>query len=467
MTPQSPYPRNMGPVDAMFWRLEQERSLRSTTMAVALLDSAPDRKRLGSAVNRACLRIPRLRQRVLELPAALSTPVWRSDPDFDIDYHLRWIAAPGAGELQPLLDLAASMAMRGFDRSRPLWEFVVVEGLADGRAALIQKLHHAVGDGQAGLALLAEIYDTERNPVRDERADVRLEPEPEEDESELRTEAIRTAFVERSRAARQMARDAISALGDPVTSVRRAFDELRSVGGIMSSGPGPFSPIMAGRSSRNRFATFRVDDERLKVVADVHHCKFNDAFLSALIGGLGLYHQRRNAPVNALRAAIPVSVRSADGSAAAGNRLAIAQFEAPLTEQDPGRRMRKVRSLLREQREPASLAAFEVIANMVNLLPTPFILPLVLEEMRKSDFVATAMVGPSAPFYVAGSRVESLIPFGPTAGAALNVTLLSYGGHASIGVTTDAVAVPDRDLLVECLNKGFDEVLNLGGRGIR
>ena len=129
--------------------------------------------------------------------------------------------------------------------------------------------------------------------------------------------------------------------------------------------------------------------------------------------------------------------------------------------------MRKVRSLLREQREPASLAAFEVIANMVNLLPTPFILPLVLEEMRKSDFVATAMVGPSAPFYVAGSRVESLIPFGPTAGAALNVTLLSYGGHASIGVTTDAVAVPDRDLLVECLNKGFDEVLNLGGRGIR
>lgn len=466
ITPQALYPRNMGPVDAMFWRLEQERSLRSTTMAIALLDSPPDRERLRSAVKRACLRIPRLRQRVLEFPAALSTPVWTSDPDFDLDYHLRFIAAPGAGELQPLLDLAASMAMQGFDRSRPLWEFVVVEGLANGRAALIQKLHHAVGDGQAGLALLAEIYDSERNPVREERVDVPLEPEPEEDESELRAEAIRTALIERPRAARQIARDAISALRDPFTSVRRAADELRSVGGIMSSGPGPFSPIMVGRSSRNRFAVFRVDNEALKAAASVHGCKFNDAFLSALIGGLGFYHQRRNATVNTLRAAIPVSVRSTDGSAVAGNRLAIAQFEAPLTERDPGKRMRKVRSLLREQREPASLAAFEVIANMVNLLPASFIIPLVLEEMRKSDFVATAMVGPSTPYYVGGSRVESLLPFGPTAGAALNVTLLSYTDHASIGVTTDALAVPDRDLLVECLQKGFDEVLNQAARGI-
>ena len=116
--------------------------------------------------------------------------------------------------------------------------------------------------------------------------------------------------------------------------------------------------------------------------------------------------------------------------------------------------------------DPASLAAFEAIANMVNLLPLSFILPLVLEEMRKSDFVATAMPGPSSPFYVAGSRVESLLPFGPTAGAALNVTLLSYADHASIGVTMDAAAVPDRDLLVECLKQGFDEVLKLSGRGV-
>ena len=457
----------MGPVDAMFWRLEQDRSLRSTTMAVALLDSPPDRERLRSAVKRACLRIPRLRQRVLELPEALSTPVWTSDPDFDLDYHVRWIAAPGAGELQPLLDLAASMAMQAFDRSRPLWEFVIVEGLTDGRAALIQKLHHAVGDGAAGLALLAEIYDTERNPVRDEAGDAHLEPEPEEDESALWAEALQTAVVERPRAARRILRDGISALGDPVASLRQATDELRSVGGIMSSGPGPFSPIMTGRSSRSRFASFRVPDEALKAVANAHDCKFNDAFLSGLIGGLALYHQRRKAPVNALRAAIPVSVRSSDEAATSGNRLAIAQFEAPLTEQDPGVRMRKIRSLLRKQREPASLGAFEVIANMVNLLPLSFILPLVLEEMRKSDFVATAMPGPAEPFYVAGSRVDSLLPFGPTAGAALNVTLLSYTDHASIGVTMDTAAVPDRALLVECLQQGFEEVLKLSGRGVR
>ena len=462
MTPQALYPRSMGAVDAMFWHLEQERSLRSTTMAIALLDSPPDRVRLHSAVKRACLRIPRLRQRVLELPAALSTPVWRSDPDFDIDYHLRWIAAPGGGELQPLLDLAATMAMQAFDRSRPLWEFVVVEGLADGRAALIQKLHHAVGDGRAGLALLAEIYDTQRDATRDETDDVQLEPEPDEDESDLRAEALRTAMTERPRTARRLLREGFFALSDPVANVRRVSDEMRSVGGIMSSGPGPFSPVMTGRSSRNRFASFRVNDGELKAIANAHQCKFNDAFLSALTGGLRIYHQRMNAPVDALRAAIPVSVRAADGSEATGNRLAIAQFEAPLTDQDPLRRMHKVRSLMRKQREPASLAAFEVIASMVNLLPTSFILPLVLEEMRKSDFVATAMPGPSTPFFVAGSHVESLLPFGPPAGAALNVTMLSYLDHASVGVTMDAAAVPDPSLLVECLKEGFDEMLKLG-----
>ena len=224
--------------------------------------------------------------------------------------------------------------------------------------------------------------------------------------------------VDRPRAARRLLREGISALGDPVATVRCAQDELRAVSGFLDSGPGPFSPIMTGRSSRSRFASFRVPDEALKAVANAHDCKFNDAFLSGLIGGLALYHQRKKAPVNALRAAIPVSVRSSDEAATAGNRLAIAQFEAPLTEQDPGVRMRKIRSLLRKQREPASLGAFEVIANMVNLLPLSFILPLVLEEMRKSDFVATAMPGPAEPFYVAGSRVDSLLPFGPTAGAA-------------------------------------------------
>lgn len=466
MASPSPYPRSMGPIDAMFWRLEQERSLRSTTMAVALLDAPPDRERLRSAVRRACLRIPRLRQRVFELPAVLSTPVWTSDPDFDLDYHLRWIAAPGAGELEPLLELAASMAMQAFDRSRPLWEFVVVEGLADGRAALIQKLHHSVGDGRAGLALLAEVYDTQRQRTGAEAAPARLEPEPAEDESALVAEALQSALVDRPRSARRLMRDGISALGDPIGSARRVREELRAVGGFIDSGPGPFSPILKGRSSRCRFGSFRVSDEALKTAANAQSCKFNDAFLSGLIGGLGHYHRSHDAMVDALRAAIPVSVRSSDAVAATGNRLAIAQFEAPLTEPDPAKRMRAVRSLLRAQREPASLGAFEVIANMVNLLPLSFILPLVLAEMRKSDFVATAMSGSPAPFYVAGSRVESLIPFGPTAGAALNVTLLSYSDHASIGVTMDAAAVPDRAFLIECLQQGFEEVVKLPGRGV-
>jgi WS/DGAT/MGAT family acyltransferase len=450
----------MGPVDAMFWRLEEERALRSPTLAVAVLDRPPDREALTAAVWRACRRVPRLRQRVVELPAMLSPPVWSRDPEFQIEDHLRWLG-PLAGGEPALLELAASMAMRPFDRARPLWELAVVE-LDDGRAAFLQKLHHSVGDGASGLALMAELFDSERAPKpRASGRTAEEAEEPEESVADLTRDAFETALRERPRTVLRWLGDGITALRDPVGSVRRAADELRAIGSFLDSGPGPLSPLMTERSSRTRLAGFTVSASRLKAAANAHGCSFNAAFLAAVVGGLARYHEAQGASVEELRGAIPISQRPGDAEAGSGNRLSIARFFAPLEERDPVRRMRTLQERVGEQRAPAALGAFEVIANLVNVTPPAWVVPIVLEEMRKSDFVATALPGPKKPLHLARSRVESLYPFGPTAGAALNVTLVSHAGDANVGVSVDPAAVPDLEALLGCLELGFEEILKL------
>jgi hypothetical protein len=167
MTEASKFERRMSDSDALMWTIEKDPLLRSTITAIALLDQAPDHARLRDKVERGLGMIPRLRQRVASPPFRVAPPEWVIDPRFDLSYHLRFLRSAGEGSLRDLLDLAAPLAMQGFDRARPLWEFTVVEGLADGRAALIQKVHHAVTDGVGGIELALMLLDTERIPQGD------------------------------------------------------------------------------------------------------------------------------------------------------------------------------------------------------------------------------------------------------------------------------------------------------------
>src|SRR5262245_33321433 len=133
----------MSDADALMWRIEKDPLLRSTITSVVILDQAPDRGRFRRRLERATRVVPRLRPRVLGHAYSIAPPRWEVDPNFDLDYHLRWVRAAGDGSLREVLDMAAPIAMQGFDRARPLWEFYVVEVLEGGRSAIIQKIHHA------------------------------------------------------------------------------------------------------------------------------------------------------------------------------------------------------------------------------------------------------------------------------------------------------------------------------------
>src|SRR2546425_1568620 len=164
------FERRMSDADALMWGVEKDPLLRSTIIAIAVLDRAPDRERLLERMDRASRLIPRLRQRVAPSPVIPAPPRWVVDPNFDLRYHVRFVRAPAPGTQRTLFDLAAIVGMQGFDRARPLWEFVVVEDLADGRAALIQKVHHSITDGVGGIKLAMTMLDLERDPPADDEA---------------------------------------------------------------------------------------------------------------------------------------------------------------------------------------------------------------------------------------------------------------------------------------------------------
>jgi diacylglycerol O-acyltransferase len=448
----------MGEEDALLWRLERDPVLRSTTAAVAVLERAPPRDALRATLQRAACAIPRLRQRVLDLPPLLSTPIWVDDPHFDLDYHLRFVRAPGKGTLRELLDLAAPLAMQGFDAARPPWEFVVAEDLEGGRAGVVQKLHHAVTDGAAGMLLMQRVYH--RDPDEAGDADSGGLP-PAVPALRSAAEVVLGNLAAAPWRTLRRAGVALGAALHPLATARRVVDDGRSV--VRSLGPAlqPKSPLLRGRSTRYRFEALVVALPALRAAARAVGCRVNDAFLAALAGGFGRYHERHDAAVEELRVTLPINLRSGESATAAGNRIMLARLALPLAAGDAGRRMRAIRDRVAEERRQPALAYVEDVAAVLNRLPPALLGAAASPVTRSVDCVASCVPGLPAPLHLAGARVEALYAFGPTAGAATNVTLLSYGDEAFVTLNADPAAVPDPPLLRSCLEEGFDEVLAL------
>src|SRR5450631_2353584 len=154
----------MSDSEAIMWAVEKDPALRSDFCNLTLLDSTPDPDRLREKIGDALRGIPRLGQRVVSAPLRIVPPEWVDDPDLDIGYHVRRVAAPKPGGVRELLDLCAALAEAPFDRSRPLWEFTVIDGLAGGRTAMLQKMHHTITDGVGGLKLSLALVDFEADP---------------------------------------------------------------------------------------------------------------------------------------------------------------------------------------------------------------------------------------------------------------------------------------------------------------
>ena len=457
------YERRMSDMDALMWNIEKDPLLRSTITAVAILDQAPDHDRLMDKVERATRQIPRLRQKAVTPPLGLAPPQWIVDPNFDLAYHVRFVKAPGNGTLRALLDFAAPISMQSFDRARPLWEFYVVEGLEDGRAALIQKIHHSVTDGVGGIKIALMLLEAQR-----EATDLGPMPEAPEAERPSITDLLREAVEHENRRRAGIAQRSLAALPSVVrdaASVAQGTGEtVASLARLLAPATKPLSPLMTARSLSVRFETLTAPLGELKAAAKKAEGKLNDAFVAAVAGGLGRYHERHgHSRVEGLRMTMPINIRSGDNDLLAGNQFVPARFAVPLSITDPLERMRAIKGLVGEARAEPALALTEPIAGVLNRLPTTMTTALFGSMLKGVDFVTSNVPGVPFQLYLAGARLEANYAFGPLTGSAMNLTLLSYIDDLHIGVNVDPAAVPDVDVLVECLTEGFDEIVKLAG----
>jgi WS/DGAT/MGAT family acyltransferase len=456
------FDQHMSDADALMWNIEKDPQLRSTIVSLAVLDSAPDWDRVTFKIDRATRVIERMRQRVVVPPFRVGPPRWSTDPWFNLDFHLRRVRAPEPATLRSVLDLAEPLAMAGFDRARPLWEFTLVEGLEDGRAALIQKIHHSVTDGVGGMALAMNLYDLEREPASAEAMPAAPESESLSAMS-LLAESIAHSQRRVAGSSRRLLRASARGVLNPVGATTSTINLVRSLAKALAPVNEPMSRVMVGRGLSYRFDTLDVGLDELKRAAKSVGGTLNDAFVGGVTGGLRIYHERHGAPADELRMTMPINLRDANAESAGGNQFAPARFPVPVGAiPDPAQRLARVRELVAAWRDEPVLGATEAVAGVLNRLPTRVTTQLFGSMLKHVDFVTSNVPGAPIPIFMGGAEVIANYAFGPLSGAAANITLLSHTGTCCIGINTDAAAVRDPDVLVDSLQQGFDEVLALG-----
>jgi WS/DGAT/MGAT family acyltransferase len=444
--------------DAFAWAMEHDASLRSTVVTIIMLDRSPDWDVLVDRFERIGRAVPMFRQRVVEMPPP-APPRWEVDPDFDLDYHVRRVIAPHPGTLDTVLDMARRAEMAEFDRARPLWEVTLVDELADGGSALVCKLHHSLTDGIGGVQIAMLLFDLTEEP-RDLGP---LPPEPEVG-APGRLDGLRfllrydAGLVTRlaGGAVRELPIAAVKAVRRPWRTTRDALETAASVYRTVRPINETASPIMKDRRLVRRLGVHEVPMPALRQAAHLAGGTLNDAFLAGVTGGLRRYHSHHGVDVGDLHVTMPVSIRGEDDPVG-GNRLTLMRFDLPAGVVDPSERIKQIHVRAGAVRHERSLPYTQLIAGGLNLLPRWYIAAI----LRHVDFLASDVPGIPVPVYLGGAAVRMQYPFGPTIGAGVNVTLMTYVDTCALGINVDIGAIPDYDVFHDCLVAGFDEVLAL------
>jgi len=453
--------RFMRDTDAFSWYLEADPNLRVTILAIAWLDGRPDFEVLTARLERATRLVPRFRQRPLQPPGRLAPPRW-VDTDFDLSLHLRRIDSPRPHTRATVLDFARVEAMSGFDPTRPLWQFTLVENLVGDQAALVMKVHHSLTDGIGGVRLALLLFETTSGADPGEEV-----PVPKWDGNTPDTiTLVRDAVAYTTHRVTETVRHglsgaiptAIHAARHPWSSAADALATAHSVARFVEPVPRTLSPLMTGRGLDRHLSMVDVDFRDLKQAAESVEGSLNDVFVASITGGLRRYHEHHGASVGDLRITMPISIRK-EGDPAASNRITLARFRVPVGVVDPAERVRMTGRRCRSARDERALPLSNSIAGILNLLPSS----VAGSMLKHIDLLASDVPGMKVPVYLGGAPVSGYHAFGPTTGAALNATLFTYCGICCVGFTIDTAAVPDPDVLMKCFCQGFDEVLDLVG----
>jgi diacylglycerol O-acyltransferase / wax synthase len=452
------FERKMSDAEGLMWRLEKDPHLSSAFANVTILDRSPDFDLLMRRMDRATQVVARLRQRVQPMPVNLTAPMWVDDPNFDIHYHVRHMALPKPGSIRQLLDLASLIACDPFERTRPLWQFTIVDGLRGGRSALIEKLHHTIADGETSVAMSLQFLDFERDapePAAIE-PDERVEPEPD---PQANQDLLRDMIAGSLRVPLGLVRQIRDLLADPAgipDAGNAAADTIKGLISQLSDTEQAHSPLWTKRSLQRRIEVLRAPFDETRAAAKSLGGTLNTAFLTAAAEAAGNYHRELGSPVDSLRASMAVSTRT---DASGSNAFSLARMMVPTGDMPIGERFQLIQAATGAAREASAGGSLEALAALAATLPTSVVTRLAKQQAQTVDFATSNVRGAPMPLYVAGAQILENYPVGPLGGVAFNLTLLSYDHSLDMGVNIDAAAVAEPELLRRCMERAFNDLV--------
>jgi len=407
--------------------------------------------------------VPRYRQKLAVPRLEMGRPLWIDDPSFNLSYHVRHTALPAPGSEAQLRALAARIISQRLDRSKPLWETWLVQGLEGNRFALISKTHHALIDGIAGVDLATVLFDPTPTPRAIPHPEGEWTPRPEPSQADL----IAAALRDLARLPIEIATRALRAASRPGEVIESVREAVEGVGEVAWAGlnPAPATPLNVEIGPHRRFELVRCRLEDFKLVKDELGGTVNDVVLAVVAGALRRFLRSRGVRTEGLelRALVPVSVRGKEQRGELGNRLAAMRGPLPVYIEDPVARLEAVRRAMDGLKESKQAVGAETLTSVQNLAP-----PTILAQASRLNFstrlfnlLVTNVPGPQFPLYVLGRRLEDLFPiaFLPE-NHALAVAIMSYDGGIDFGLLGDYDALPDLAGIAAGIEASLAELVN-------
>jgi diacylglycerol O-acyltransferase len=449
---------HMSGMEAMMWNVERDPWLDPNGGGVAIYDRPLDVDLFRRCMRQAVAEVPRLRQRVVPGLGPLSTPRWVHDHEFDLNWHVRHIGAPGNGSLRELLDYFSAWLQDSYDRTRPLWMYVVVDGLADGRGALLSKIHHTVGDGESVVKMSLAYTGSERDapPPPDVDLDAVIDSDPKEQVGLASTawdaigQGLKSSVELSWRALQSMGRPGtVGRVGSEAADLlKTANEQLRPAG----------SDLWRNRSRRRHVEAFSLPFEPVHAAAHALGGTINDFFLAGAVEAGMRYHQQFDSTPEKFHITLVVNTRSDNDDAAnAFSPVPVEVAGGPMPLAD---RFTEVHDLVRAKRgEVHGAGPLATMAPVVNLLPIPLMTGLARNQTGHIDFATSNLPGFRDETFVAGAKTLHTYPFGPVAGTAFNLTMMSTYDMLDLGLNIDPAAVTEPRLLVSHLQAAYADLL--------
>jgi WS/DGAT/MGAT family acyltransferase len=460
----------LGPQDASFLYLETP-SNHNHVGGLAILDpsTGPDGrlrfKDLLEVVSSRLHLVPRFRQKVVFPPLPVARPVWVDDDDFDIEFHMRRAALPTPGGQRELVDHVQRVISRQLDRSKPLWELYLIEGMENGLAAVLTKVHHCMIDGMAAIDLASAVYDF--SPVPQVLAAQSWEPQPEPGRLDLLSGALREGLLHPLGSLASTAQAALAAPARALGQVGATLGGIRTLmGGGLMAPPSPFNrPIGPNR----RFAMVEAPVQAFKDIKNKLGGTVNDVVLATVAGGVHHLFRHRGEPTKerVQRAMVPVSVRSESEQSAMGNRVSSIFVDLPVGPMGLKKRLSLITEKTRYLKDSNEAVGAEFLMN-IGMWAPPTIHAMAARTASRARFinlVVSNVPGPQIPMYIGGSRLLAQYPIMPIApNMGLSVAVTSLAGTMAFGITADWDTLPDIEVLAQGMDQTILELKKAAGK---